>query len=66
MVHVAFRSAETGRYLFHVKWPEDEWAKIEAAAAVMGISVEEFVHQAIDAYAKKVLGDSWQLETPST
>ena len=50
-VHVAFRSMETGRYLFHVKWPKVEWERIEAASKYLNISVEDFIARAIREYA---------------
>ena len=49
-VHIAFRSAETGRYLFHVKWPLAKWRRIEAAAALSGMTVEEFIEAALRDY----------------
>lgn len=54
MVHVAFRSAETGRYLFWVKWPKEEWAEIEEAARITGCTVEEFIMDAIKRYLDKI------------
>jgi hypothetical protein len=52
-VSVAFRSAETGRYLFWVKWPAAEWKRIEEAAAVEQMTVEEFILQAIERWVKR-------------
>lgn len=49
-VHVAFRSAETGRYLFWVTWTKAEWAKIELAAQYENQTVEEFIIAAIKWY----------------
>lgn len=45
---VAFRSAETGRYLFWVRWTDEEWERITSAAAIDGVSVEDFILQAIE------------------
>lgn len=53
MVHVAFRSKETGRYLFHVKWTKEEWAKIERAAEYSGQTVEDFIIEALKYAANK-------------
>jgi hypothetical protein len=50
LVHVAFRSTETGRYLFHAKWPASRVLLIETAAAALGVTVEQFIHDAITSY----------------
>jgi uncharacterized protein (DUF1778 family) len=49
-VSVAFRSKETGRYLFWVKWTKDEWDKIEWAASERNQSVEDFILEALRGY----------------
>lgn len=48
LVHVIFRSKETGRYLFHGKWPLELVEFMEKAASELGITVNDFIHQAID------------------
>lgn len=53
MVHVAFRSTETGRFLFHAWWPESCVRKMETAAAVLGVSVDQLLHDAIEAYTRR-------------
>lgn len=54
-VHVVFRSAETGRYIFHAMWEKEFVDRIEWTAKYLGQSVEDFIHDAIEAYAKQVL-----------
>jgi hypothetical protein len=51
-VSVAFRSKETGRYLFWVKWTEKEWARIENAAKLDEVPIEEFILNAIERHIK--------------
>jgi len=46
-VSVAFRSKETGRYLFWVKFTKQEWEEIEEAANSSNQSIEEFIISAI-------------------
>jgi hypothetical protein len=50
MVHLAFRSAETGRYLFHCKVPKAEYELWERFANRRGQTVEEFIVGALRAY----------------
>lgn len=55
-VHVAFRSKESGKYLFHVKWPKDEYDRIKGAADLLGMTFEEFVVEALKtAFSKEIL-----------
>lgn len=51
-VSVAFRSKETGRYLFWVKWTESRWNEIEEAAKDSNQTVEEFILEALERYAR--------------
>ena len=47
-VHFAFRSKETGRFLFHAKYPKEEVDRWEKVASLMNLSLEQFILEAID------------------
>lgn len=49
-IHLAFRSKETGRYLFHMKYPADKFKVVEDAANELNMPVEDFILDAIKRY----------------